>query len=216
MVVSMCISIALLLDGGTPIFGSGWGSDETNIHGDKKQAINFYGVLTTQQDKQYTVDNIAIGRETKHIRMYEMPDMEHTHPEKKSDDDTNNEVIIMLEQDPKDGIVTKIDLSEVAEITVPHPDTVFRYQKRTGSRKVDYIEVVVVSNDTVKTKNSYLLDLGRKLTCDQRNEAGPIEQEVPFKAIESLVIKGYSYRDERKEKKDKKSKKETIHSSAQN
>ncbi|HSW73584.1 MAG TPA: hypothetical protein VLG71_00345 [Candidatus Limnocylindria bacterium] len=165
-------------------------SEETTIEGHKRQKVNFYGTLTTQQDEVIKVNNIAIAGKYKQILVYEYA----------SAKDTSQESKHVLSQDPKEGIITKIDLSETAEIQVPAPHVLWTHQKRKGQRKIEYIEIIVVSGDTQKTKNHYFIETSRKITCEQTNEAGPIEKEVPFQSLKNLVIEGYCYRGEEKDK----------------
>lgn len=157
-----------------------WAAQETTIAGNKKQRVNFFGTLKTQECTTYEVENISIGRIYKQIPLYEAP--------------CNTATDHMLKKDPRKGIISRIDLSETAEIRVPHPDVILSYQKK-GFRRTEYIEIVVISNDQHKTKCSYLVDLRRKVYCDRVNKAGPIELEVPFQSIERLIIKGYRYRE---------------------
>ena len=51
---------------------AGWGSKDTNISGDNKQSINFYGTLSTWANpkEQIQVDNISIENIFKKIPMY--------------------------------------------------------------------------------------------------------------------------------------------------
>ena len=54
---------------------SGWGSPDSNITGDKKQSINFYGTLTTWENPETVieVDNISIDNIFKQIPMFLKP-----------------------------------------------------------------------------------------------------------------------------------------------
>ncbi|TET06925.1 hypothetical protein E3J79_00430 [Candidatus Dependentiae bacterium] len=163
-----------------------WTAQETTIAGNKKQPVNFYGTLETQEGNKYEVENISIGMLYKQIPLYEAPkEMEENHT---------------LKTDPRRGIISRIDLSEASEIQVPHPHIVWNYQKK-GSRKSKYIEIIVISNDKQKTKCSYLIDLRRKIFCDKVNKAGPIELEVPFQSLKHLVIKGYRHKEPEKKEK---------------
>jgi hypothetical protein len=165
-----------------------WGSSETSTEGGKKQAVNFSGTLTTQQGETYKIDNIAIGRRYEQIPLYK-DTTKQIRSEPISGDTTDaDQNKFTLKEDPQEGIIAKIDLSETAAIQVNNPDALYTYQKRKGSRKTDYLEVVVISNGTSRTKNNYLVDTRRKITCDQLDEAGPIELEVPFATIKQLTI----------------------------
>lgn len=162
-----------------------WSTEETTIESRRKQEVNFYGNVITQQGKTYKVENISIARLYKQISLYEAPS--------KTDKDH------ILSSDPKRGIITKIDLVEIYNIHVPHPKTIWTYQRKNGYRKAEYVEIIITSNDQQKTKNSYLIDLQRKVICDEVNDAGPIEKDIPFTALKNLTIEGYKYRDLKKQ-----------------
>lgn len=162
-------------------------SEETTVEGHKRQKVNFYGTLTTQQDEVIPVNNIAVAGKYKQIILYEYVAPKNSSPEHKN----------VLTADPKEGIITKIDLAEVSEIRVPSHHVVWVYQKRKAQRKAEYVEIIIISGDTQKTENHYFIDIHRKITCEQSNAAGPIEKEVPIQALKSLKIDGYCYRDEK-------------------
>lgn len=98
--------------------------------------------------------------------------------------------------------VTRIDLAEIDELRVPHPDTLWIYQKDPKSRKREFIEIETISKDKKKTKNNYLISSNKKVYCDGVNKAGPEEMDVPLQAIASLKIVEYTYRDANKPKKE--------------
>ena len=52
----------------------------------------------------------------------------------------------------------------------------------------DYLEIEVISNDSRRTKNTYIIDRIKRLQCDEINEAGPIQKELSFLAVKSLLI----------------------------
>lgn len=158
-----------------------WSNDQTTVDasGLKKNRVNFYGTLHTDTGEIYNVDNISIGRMTKQIPVYEPP----------------NSRELILPSDPKQGIITKLDLTEVQEIRVHHPVAVWNYQKSDGSRKTEYLMIAVRQGNQI---NSYLIDANRKLICDQISPSGPIEKEVPFKSLDRIIINGYKQREETK------------------
>ena len=106
------------------------GSSKSNIDGDTKQDVNFSGKLITQQGQEYLVNNISIQGKYKQIIMYDKP-VKHVEPV------LNNETKqreIKLENNPSTDLSeSKIDLSEVSEINVPSPDTIWFYQKKSRS-----------------------------------------------------------------------------------
>ncbi|HZW61518.1 MAG TPA: hypothetical protein VFF04_04815 [Candidatus Babeliales bacterium] len=196
----------------TPLIGvaslvilANFSAQETTEEGHKKQTVDFFGILTPQSGTAYKVNNIAIGRRHEAIPFFQKTNdllaPEEQKPNPCPNAAKNNGKRLL--KNPKDGIITKIDLAEVSEIRVPNPDAVWSYQKKKGYRKVEYIEVEIVSNDSAKTTNTYFIDTYRKLTCDKLlNDGRPMEQEVPFSAIKSLKIEGYRHREENEGKKE--------------
>jgi len=169
-----------------------WTTQETTIAGDKKHRVNFFGILETQEGNRYEVENISIGLRYKQIPLYEAPK-----------EIPKN---LMLTKDPRKGLIAKIDLAEVTEFQISNFDKKLIYQKK-GSSKNEYIKIVVIFKDEEKTKRQYLIDLRRKLECDEINKAGPIELEsLSFSALKRLIIKGYRYREPEQDTETKKRK----------
>jgi tmRNA-binding protein len=158
-----------------------WSEQGSNIDGRKKQAINFTGTLITQQGDEISIENISIGRLYKQIPVYEMP--------------LKTEKKLTLDKNPLEGIITRIDLAEISELLVPEPEKIWYFQKKERSRKTEYIEITIVSKDTEHTTRHYLIELGRKIICDEVNAAGPIEKDIPLSAVKKLQIKGFTIRD---------------------
>lgn len=156
-----------------------WSTDQTSVEvgGVKKNRVNFYGTLHTKNGEILSVENISIGHMFKQIPVYEKP---------KDTDST-------LRSDPKNSIITKLDLSEIEEIKVPQPYTIMHYQKTNGAQKVNYITIKVTQKGQV---NYYIIDTYRKLMCDQISPSGPIEKEVPFHSIDRIIIKGSKARED--------------------
>jgi hypothetical protein len=171
---TLCIGLIAI------IFLANSTSEDTSVEGPSKQKINFYGTLKTWQGKDYSVENIAIGRKFKQIDFFDFPNLKAVDQEKYS-----------LKTNPKNGIVTRIDLSEICEMRVPQPDVIWTYQ--SNNKKVEYLKVDIVSHD--KSIDSYLIEISRKLTCDAKKKGAPTEMVVPFAAIKQLVVKGYTLRD---------------------
>lgn len=188
----------------TILFCANFGSQESSDNGNKP-AVNFYGTLTTWQGQEFSVENILLGKRYNKIPVYEIQPI--TDAQKKQDRE--------FEHDPRDGIITKLDLAEIATLSIPDPSKIYTFQKRKNSRIVEYLEIVIASNDDKKTEQHYLIDLGRKLTCDQINQAGPIEKDVPLKAIKKLTIQGYRSRDESDNDKKCKNKKKKNNETAE-
>jgi len=117
----------------------------------------------------------------------------------------------MLKEDPKVSLIEfELDLVEVDEIRVPHPDETWVWQEGKGHRKVKFVEMTVISKGRQKTKSSYLIEKNKKIYCDKIDAAGPGEQKVPVMAIKSLKIEGYTDRDLEERKKKEAAERETI------
>lgn len=183
-----CLTIIMALTLGN------WGNSETSIDGDKKQQVNFYGsLLTHQTDRSISVDNISIGGKYKQIPMIEKPTSTQNPAASTPSKTSRSEIALSV--DPKtDLVTTKIDLNEVSALQVPNPHTIWTYQKENMYRKVEFLEVIVVSNNEQKTKAHYLLEARTKIYCNEVNDAGPIQKEVPLAAINTLKIDGYKFR----------------------
>lgn len=144
-------------------------SSETSVDGRQKNKINFCGTLTDIQGNTIDVDNISISGSYERIPVYQKP----SNPDTKPDINT-----------------TRIDLKEIAELKLPSTEPVISKFKNR-----EYIDIVVVYNDPQRTEKNYIIDLNRKILCDETNEAGPIEKEISFQALGKLALNGYSYRD---------------------
>lgn len=170
-----------------------WSSTTTK---DLKQPVNFSGKLTTHQGNEFDVDNISIyGKYTK-IPMA-------LKPEKIAQPELNPETKqyeIKLTTDPNDS-TGDVDLDETKEIRVSAPDTIYVYQKNDRGKKLEFIEVEVISSSG-KTR-SYLLDPKTPIYCDGIDSAGPQETTVKLRALKTLTVDGYTYRDTSADKKKK-------------
>ena len=187
-----------------------FGGPETSIGGGRKNKVNFYGILITQQNQTLDIDNISIGYMYKDIPVYDAPSASTPRNKfisKKENNNINKDdkktEKYLLDEDPHKGIITKIDFAEISEIRVVNPNLLWLYTRKKGYHPVEYIEIEVISNDTKKTKSRYIIETSRKLICDQINEAGPIEKDVPLQAIKLLSINGYHFAEENKQEKKK-------------
>lgn len=160
-----------------------WGQNNS-VEGRTKHKLNFFGTVTTVQGKTFPVENISIARMYQNIPVYDVP----TKTDSKE-----------LAHDPRKGIVTKLDLGEISRLSVSDPNTLWIYKKRKGLREVEYIQITVISKDPQETKRNYLIEVNRKLLCDEKNQAGPLEKVIPLTALDTLTIDGYRYRDDKKE-----------------
>lgn len=158
-------------------------SSQQSTEGREKPSINFYGILVNSQGKELAVEHITIAGLYKQIPVYGVPAVA---PEKKSI--TQRKMI--SEEDNGFNPTTDttfIDLDETLEIRPARAnprDGIVTYNNRS------YIEIIIVSADDNKTENNYLIDTNRKVWCDLKNQAGPIEKEISFESIKKLIIQG--------------------------
>lgn len=172
----------------TLLLCTNWSSQETSVDGRTKHAVNFKGTIIPQRGNSFSAENISIGRMYKQISVYEAPAAQDVEAQ-------TNQKINKLITNPKDGIITYIDLSEISQILVLDPDTLWSYQAKQRNRKIDYIVITVISNDEQKTRHNYLIEVDRKITCDEINAAGPIEKDIPWPAIKSITINCFTPRE---------------------
>lgn len=141
-----------------------FGAQDESVTGRIKPTINFYGTLTDTSENSYDVENITIAGMYKQVPFY-------TKPKSKEIDPTIN--------------ITKIDFAEIAELKVINPEQVLIFNNR------NYIEVQIISKDTQRTASSYIIETSKRIICDQINTAGPIEKDLSFKALNTIVFKGH-------------------------
>ncbi len=141
--------------------------------------MNFYGTLTTHAGNTFSIDHITIeGRNTK-IKVYEKP---------AATDKTNHE--IHLSYNPEtESVVSNVEFSEIKTISVPRPKQRWIFQKGSRNRKHKFLEIEIVSNSG--TTRNYLTKKSTSIRCNEIDDAGPIEKEVPMAAIKTLTIEGY-------------------------
>lgn len=164
----------------------GWGTPESSKEEAMRPSVNFSGTIETHQDEKLMVENITINRRFRQIALYDTP-VKHNNPAK---NEKTGLMEIKMDQDPKTYYtVTKIDLEETSELQV-NPEPIWYYQESVKSRKNSFVELIVTSNDSKKTKNSYLISESDKIFCDGINEAGPLEKVIPIVAVKKLVITG--------------------------
>jgi hypothetical protein len=157
-------SIKVSLIGIIFLLCANFGTDDTSIAGREKPRINFYGTLTDTSGRKYNVENITISGMYKQIPFYQKP--------------TSKEI------DPHINI-TRLDFAEVYSISVPHPNTLLNFNNH------EYIEIEITSKDPKHTKETYIIEKSKRVICDQVNNAGPIEKELAFQAVDVLIFEGH-------------------------
>jgi hypothetical protein len=138
-------------------------SPDISVAGGEKPTINFSGTIQDTDGNTYLVENITISGLFKQIPMYKKPNKITTKP-------TAN--------------ITRMDLSEISCITVPN-------KKEESFDGRAYVELEVTYKDYKRTTERFIIEAHKRVWCDQVNEAGPIEKDLAFEAIESLTIKEY-------------------------
>lgn len=141
-----------------------FGTDDTSVAGREKPRINFYGKLTDTSSKTYNVENITISGMYKQIPFYQKPAQKETDPHIN---------------------ITRLDFSEIHSIRVPQPNMILVFNNH------QYIEVEITSKDPQKTKDTYIIEKSKRVICDQVNNAGPIEKELSFQAVDILIFEGH-------------------------
>jgi hypothetical protein len=170
-----------------------WSSSESSGDGYRQHRVNFYGTIYTchEDGRSYTVDNISLSNLIKQIPLYEIPSsIAPAGAEHKS----------KLTSNPRKGIITRLDLSEISEIIVPEPEFEYFFQEKKGAAKTNYIEIEIVYNCPEQKEASYLIETTRKILCNEINPAGPVEKEFPVQSFCRLIIRGYKNRDEEEKK----------------
>lgn len=147
----------------------------------RKQKINFWGTLSkyTGTKKEYHVENMSIARITEQVDVFEKPDLP----------------IGPLANDPRKGTIIHLDFKEAALIKVPNPEAIWTFKRNDRAEKKEYLEIEVYPRGGGKP-NNYIIDLNRRLYCDEKSTGGPIEMDVPFNEIKQLTIEGYTARTE--------------------
>ena len=154
-------------------------AQDSTVSGGAKPTINFYGSVTDLRET-FKAQNITIDKLYKAIPAYQQPPLNNTKP---STTPSKNQPIDRS-YDPSDNI-TRLDLSEISKITIsPNQKT-----QKFGNR--EYIVIEVISKDTEKSKNAYIIEADKRLFFDQINSAGPIEKEIKLRSIVEITIDGY-------------------------
>lgn len=151
-------------------------SPDISVAGGDKPAINFKGTVQDTDGNTYEAENITISGVFKQIPMYKKPNKVTTKP-------TAN--------------ITRMDLSEVSMIMVPD-------KKEESFDGRNYIELEITYKDQKRTKERFIIEAHKRIWCDQVNQAGPIEKDLAFTAIESVTIDGYKMAELAQDKQKKK------------
>ncbi len=162
-----------------------WGGQESIERG--KHSINYYGTIFPREGDPIKVENISISNITKQIPVYEVPSSHEKEVDQQGKVTTN----YLLREDPRKGIITRIDLVETKKIEVPDP-TEWKYTRKNGSSTSSFIKIVVTTNGETPTKHDFLIEESRKIFCSENNT---IDREVPFRSLLKIEFEGYELRE---------------------
>ncbi len=185
-----------------------WNPSEGGSDIERKQKVNFYGIIETQQGSTFKAENISINSRYKQIVLYERP--KHT-PEKKpfgSHDEkahigiTRSEIPLTV--NPRDGLAKVwIDLDQIISIEVVNPNEYWTYQRKGNTRKLYYLELHILKKNGESL--AVLIKLEKDLDNDQSDDRSDqikfntinIDEDksenmsLPFLGLKKLTIKGY-------------------------
>jgi len=166
-----------------------FGSSGTNVEGNGKQTVNYYGKLITQQGQENTVENISINGKIKDIIMYDSP-AKHAQAEVNT---KTKQLEIKIDTNPTtDFVKSKIDLSKVSELYVPNPNTIWLYQQDEKHQRQEFTQILITAQESTHPK-AYLLEHKTQVLCNSIDNGNSQKKEVPLAAIEKLIIEGYSF-----------------------
>ena len=157
------------------ILCANFGSNSSE-QGPKKPSYCVYGTLTTTNNEKQAVKNLLVGGIFDRIPFYGVTLSEDIDP-------TTN--------------VTFLDLDEIISIK-PSAENPLEGIKRYKNR--DYIALTITLKGNEKGLSSlvkepqekkFLVERGRKISCDQTATSGDFEREVSFEAIKELSILGF-------------------------
>jgi hypothetical protein len=176
----------------TIVFPTNFGSNSTK---DLKQPVNFNGKITTHQGQEFIVDNISINNK---IAKISMPLKPENLPQSELNADTKK-YEVKLPDNPNDIAKKEIELDDTSEIRTFAPDTIYVYQKKERSQRLEFIALEQIT----KSGNKYLLlaESRTPIYCDVIDNAGPQETTIPLSALKTMTIAGFKCRTTSTDKK---------------
>jgi hypothetical protein len=157
--------------------------NESVSGGAAKPSVDFHGTIRDNTGSKFEAANITLSGLYKQIPVYQIP--------KKIQNQEYNPTINTV----------RLDLAEIHKIAVPHPTDIHTFNNRK------YIEIEVYSKDAPTKAYNYLIENRKKVLCDQVNNAGPIERELQFAAIQEIIFEGFARQEAQEEKTDEQNKK---------
>lgn len=134
----------------------------------EKPEVNFYGSLVYPDGQEVAVENITIYSMIRDIVVYQKPAISSAQAQKSGEK-------IEIEQNR-----TRIELNKICQINTLNPH--IEYNNRI------YVEIEVIANDPHHTRNTFLIEQRKEISCDLIKTG--FVKEVSFSAIKSLKIKG--------------------------
>lgn len=178
---------------------------------DTRPDVNFYGTLTDKKGT-FNVEDILIGGKYEKIDFYQLQDPTKKSNEKISVDQVKSS---LKESDPKND-KTSLDLQQISEISVVHPDNPIEHEIEINNRKYIQVEVTTINN----TKRIYLVESSRKIHCIEIDKGPQKDQtainlahDLDIIALKKLTISGHKLGQNSKEHKyssDNTSKKDEV------
>lgn len=136
-------------------------------HADRP-AVNVYGTVVDGDQRHYDVEYITIAGKFSDIAVYKEPEQTERNPDENK---------------------AFLDLRDIYQIRTVSPEKL-KFNNR------DYIKIEVVSHDANRTKREYIIEYFKRVFCNERNEAGPLQREFSFAALGTITIAGYKVRTE--------------------
>lgn len=159
----------------------------TETGASKKQAINFFGTVITDQGKVLSVENISINNLPKKIIVHGVQETPNADREIKGD-----LTYVTLPKNPKDTDTLGLSLELVASIKVPESSTIYTYHDDEKNTTIDYVRIDVTYKNSTKARQ-YLIEYKKQLFFLERDV--PIPHQDPFTAIKEITIDGYTKRE---------------------
>lgn len=151
-------------------------SSQDSTSGANKPKVNFYGVLTDMSNKEYNLENITISGMYEGITVYTKPSYADLSPQ--------HQVKINLANIHEIRTVL-VPSTRTTPASAPFTPAIVTFNKR------EYVEIEVISNDSVKTKSNYIIEKTKNIYGDE----GPKGHIDSITDVKSLKINGHKDRD---------------------
>jgi hypothetical protein len=162
---------------------------------DKRPDMNFYGHLEDHTLKTEKIEDILIGGKYEQIAVYKLLDnstKDLVNKSKNDEADTKSKEKLK-DLDPRQNKVL-LDLQEVSSIELKYPERPVEHEVEINNKK--YVEVIV--GTITGTKNDYMIESNRELSCKKIDKGPEGDQKPVFEErklnmihVRKLVISGY-------------------------